>query len=31
LRPFQFINPYLVLLIYIVAFIPVGLPVIREA
>lgn len=28
---FRFINPYLVLLIYIVAFMPVGLPVMREA
>ena len=28
---FGFINPYLVLLIYIVAFMPVGLPVMREA
>ena len=28
---FRFINPYLVLLIYIVAFMPVGLPVMCEA
>ena len=28
---FRFINPYLVLLIYIVAFMPVGLPVMRKS